>query len=121
MSTRHSSVCCDRLVSDGHRCIAILCDLMTGYNRSVPHMECLILTLDVLLNLAKYAPARAVMASRDTTAPLVTRSLVEQASRFKDASAEAFSRACAVMWTLAHEDAVKQVSRERQVCRISIF
>ena len=79
-------------------------------------MECLLLTLDVLLNLSKYAPARRVM-----TQQFMVRALVEQASRFKDASAEAFSRACAVLWSLAHEKESKEVRFKFVLCPLQPF
>ena len=85
----------------------ILLDLIGRCNRSIPHMELVSSAFDVLINLAKYAPARAVMVDNSEKVAATTAEVMKM---YKDKSPELFSKACSVLWILGHDDGALKVN-----------
>jgi len=99
ISTRLSSVCCDRLISEGPRCLLVLLDLIQRCNRSVPHMVVVSSSLDILINLAKYDKARSVMCEASSAIKVAT-TITDLVVIYRDKSSEIFTKGCSILWTL---------------------
>ena len=99
ISTRLSSVCCDRLISEGPRCLLVLLDLIQRCNRSVPHMVVVSSSLDILINLAKYDKARSLMCEASSAIKVAT-TITDLVVIYRDKSSEIFTKGCSILWTL---------------------
>ena len=100
ISTRLSSVCCDKLISEGSQCLHILLKLIKGCNRSVPHMVVISSSLDILINLAKYNKARALMCDTSNAIELAKTIANHVVDIYRDKSPEIFTKGCSILWTL---------------------
>ena len=99
ISTRLSSVCCDRLISEGSRCLLVLLDLIQRCNRSVPHMVVVSSSLDILINLAKYDKARSFMCEASSAIKVGT-TITDLVVIYREKSSEIFTKSCSILWTL---------------------
>lgn len=83
-------------------------DLIRRCNRSVPHIEIISATLDIVINLSKYEKGRQVMLEPNCC-KIIIDSVTEVSLRFKDKSHDIFTKSCAILWVMAHFDVAKQV------------
>merc|ERR1719234_1738693 len=99
LATRLSLHCC-RQMGEGEGTnspVAALVSLLKRCNRSVPHMEVVSTTLDILLNLARVKETRSAVATVQDLLPDLLQAMLV----YRDNGKDIFPKCCAVLQTLA--------------------
>jgi len=99
LATRLSLHCCRQMAlgEGSNRPVAALVSLLKRCNRSVPHMEVVSTTLDILLNLARVSETRNAVASVQDLLPDLLQAMLV----YRDNGKDIFPKCCAVLQTLA--------------------
>merc|ERR1719209_2098886 len=99
LATRLSLHCCRQMAQgEGPNSpVAALVSLLKRCNRSVPHMEVVSTTLDILLNLARLGETRDAVANVADLLPDLLQAMLV----YRDNGKDIFPKCCAVLQTLA--------------------
>merc|ERR1712130_877940 len=99
LATRLSLYCCRKMAEGegSNKPVAALVSLLKRCNRSVPHMEVVSTTLDILLNLARVDETRNAVASVQDLLPDLLQAMLV----YRDNGKDIFPKCCAVLQTLA--------------------
>ncbi|XP_013394208.1 abnormal spindle-like microcephaly-associated protein homolog [Lingula anatina] len=101
-ATRLSSRCCERMVEGN--AVGVIYTLIRSCNRSLPHMEIIKYSVNILLNLAKYDKTRqAVYQVEDSV-----DTLVELMQIYRDKGSSIFCKVCTLMGILCQDRARRE-------------
>uniref|UniRef100_A0A8C5DUW6 Calponin-homology (CH) domain-containing protein n=1 Tax=Gouania willdenowi TaxID=441366 RepID=A0A8C5DUW6_GOUWI len=104
-STRLSPQCCERLVESG--ATKVIFTLIRGCNRSVPCMDVITFSIQILLNLSKYhkttAAVYSVDSSVETLLDLLQRYREKAGDKVAEKGGSIFTKACFLLVLLLQE------------------
>ncbi|ELT97378.1 hypothetical protein CAPTEDRAFT_220529 [Capitella teleta] len=109
VATRFSHVCCRELVE--HGAVPVIFRLIRSCNRSVPHMEIVKYSVNVLLNLAKYEETRGAVYQEEGSIDC----LIELLQIYREKGA-IFTKVCTLLGVLCYDpQSRKEVFENKKV------
>jgi len=116
MATRLSEDCCLKLSQGDNKPLGQLLNLINRCNRSVPHMEVVTISLDVLLNISRVTSTRENVCCIPNLVPDLFQIMVV----YRDAGGSIFCKVCALLQILCkipqiNTDLIKPLNKKKLV------